>query len=613
MSTIPINLNSNTLQPSQPPAQPTSGNVASLANPNTLNNLKNSQSPKTFGDQVKKEAASKVKQGLVQSTLARLYSEKARLIKEEIQLDIEHQITLQKLQQQNTPKKQVKNGQTVDIPAELSDEEYQRAVEVENENYQVAKEQIKTQKDQNQKDIDNYLKDPFKKQRDERTKRQQAKKQKQTRNKEEKSKAKKARVKAVLGNAKKSLAPILALLLTNKIAELVAQNSKIKKLVDDTNAIIIDANESGDPTKLNNAKLARDNAIKIIQDNESKILKIRDQINRIGTYIRIFTIIVTIISAIPIPTAVPPGIGIPTNLIIKLVKILDKANRILLTLSALIPILIACLEKAINILRDLKAQLLDINGQLEAIAVSGVPGTESLLNSNEGTGGSIGGANVSNGTAVDDNGLPIEYKGFKFAIREETGPKAIVVRGNKRRYAVAIDVNRVEVLKSDLSFTLDPNDLIEQLKIAIDRMVLKSDGTLSDPNNPNNIDSVNIGGLSNKNNTGTPLVSNKGPIVVGLDQLNNTSGLNSLVNSLSTLAQTPPQPYTVKAPAGTRGEIPLIPRDEALFIARSFIVFPPIMIPGALDALYIIKKDKEWRAKYKAYQRRNQDTINSIS
>ena len=61
-----------------------------------------------------------------------------------------------------------------------------------------------------------------------------------------------------------------------------------------------------------------------------------------------------------------------------------------------------------------------------------------------------------------------EYKGFKFALREENNPK-FEVRGNKRHYAVALDTNNVEVLKSDSSFTLDPNDLIEQLKLIIDR------------------------------------------------------------------------------------------------------------------------------------------------
>lgn len=579
--------------PNVPITPPTPGNVASLANPSTLSNLKNSVSPQVFGDQIKDTGKSLVVKGLTQSTLTRLYAEKASLIQEGIQLEIDHQKNLISLEIRNTPKKQVQNGQTIEIPAELNDEEYQNFVTLENQSYEETKKNIQKRKDQNQKAIDDFLKDPFKKQKDEIKKRKEALKQKLKRNKGEKSKARKAKIKAVLKNARKSLVPILTLLLTNKVAELIAQNSKIKKLVDDTNAIITEANESGDPTKLNNAKLARDNAIKIIQDNEAKITKIRDQINRISTYITIFNLIVTIISAIPIPTAVPPGIGIPTNLIIKFVKILDKANRILLSLSALIPILITCLEKAIGILQDLKAQLLNINGELEAASISGIPGTENLLNSN----GSI--------AATSDNGIfPTEYKGFKFAIKDEERPKVTVRGGYKRRYAVAIDVNNVEVLKSDLSFTLDPNDLIDQLKIIIDRLGLKDGNSpiYNNPNNPsnsNNTDNNTIDGLSNERNIGS-LISP-------------ASSLNSLVSSLTSLTAKPPQPEEIRAPAGTTATVPLSIQQVAAFTARSLVTVPPPLLPGALDAIFILGKNKSWQDKYKEYQRKNQNTTNSIS
>jgi hypothetical protein len=64
------------------------------------------------------------------------------------------------------------------------------------------------------------------------------------------------------------------------------------------------------------------------------------------------------------------------------------------------------------------------------------------------------------------------YKGFKFKIKEEQN-QAFVVKGNKRRYAVATDRDGVEVLKSDFSFTLDPNDLVDQLKLVIDQRNLQ--------------------------------------------------------------------------------------------------------------------------------------------
>jgi len=65
------------------------------------------------------------------------------------------------------------------------------------------------------------------------------------------------------------------------------------------------------------------------------------------------------------------------------------------------------------------------------------------------------------------------YKGFRFQIKEEQDPR-FVVRGTiKRRYAVAINKQGVEVLKSEYSFTLDPNDLVDQLKLVIDRQNLQ--------------------------------------------------------------------------------------------------------------------------------------------
>ena len=461
--------------PNTPPAPSTVGNIASLISPLILSNLKSASSPKAFGQQLTNTAKQQVVQAAAHSTIAMLYEEKAFLIKEGITLDVTHQYTLLKLQQENTPAKRVENGQTVDIPPKINNEEYTAAVVIENTNYALAKKNLQERKDKNQKNIDDYLKDPFAKQKAEKKKRQAARMKAKSRTKAEKKKARKDKSKAVLKNAKKSLVPILTLLLTNKIAELIAQNDKIKELVDKTNAIIIDANQSGDQTKLNNAKLARDTAIKIIQNNEAKITKINTQISQIAKYINIFSIIVNIISAIPIPTAVPPGIGIPVNLIMKLVKILQKASDILLALSALIPILTTTLDKAITILEDYKAQLLEINGQLDKAAVSGNPSTSTLSNVG------VSGADAQFGS------FPTEYKGFKFAIREENNPK-FNVRGNKRHYAVAIDVDGVEVLKSESSFTLDPNDLIEQLKLTIDDKDLYT-GTGNNPQ-PGNSDNA---------------------------------------------------------------------------------------------------------------------------
>ena len=443
----------NIISSTPPPPVPKPGDISSLVSPNTLSNLNSSIAPKAFGDQLKNKAKSTVVAAATQSTIVRLNKIKVDLIQEEILLDLNHQKELLSLNQKNTPAKKVVNGQTVDIPPQLSDEEYQAAVIAEDINYKAAKENIQKKKEANQKDIDDYLNDPFKKQKDAKKKRQEDRNKRQVKTKAEKQKARQKKAKSILANGKKTLVPILTLLLTNKIGEIIAQNDIIQILVDNTNKIIENANLSNEQVQLENAKLSRNNAITVIQNNENKILKISEQIRTISLYIRIFDTIITIISNIPIPTSTGvPGVpGIPINLIMKLVKILDKATKIVLALSALLPLITSSLEKAISILEDYKAQLLPINGIID---------TTSALTQTLNT-------NLTFGT---DYGT---YKGFKFALKEENNPK-FVIRGNKRRYAVAIDKDNVDVLKSDLSFTLDPNDLIEQLKLKIDSLNLSS-------------------------------------------------------------------------------------------------------------------------------------------
>ena len=98
------------------------------------------------------------------------------------------------LQQQNTPTKKIVNGQTVDVPPQLNDEEYQQAVKVENKNYEDAKKDLQERKDNNQKELDIFLKDPFQKQKKELEKRKKARKKAQTRNKAERRKARKVKL-----------------------------------------------------------------------------------------------------------------------------------------------------------------------------------------------------------------------------------------------------------------------------------------------------------------------------------------------------------------------------------------------------------------------------------
>ena len=61
----------------------------------------------------------------------------------------------------------------------------------------------------------------------------------------------------------------------------------------------------------------------------------------------------------------------------------------------------------------------------------------------------------------------LDYNGFRFYLREENNIN-FIVRGYKRRYAVALDSLDREVIQSDYSFTLEPEVLVEQIKVEID-------------------------------------------------------------------------------------------------------------------------------------------------
>jgi hypothetical protein len=60
-----------------------------------------------------------------------------------------------------------------------------------------------------------------------------------------------------------------------------------------------------------------------------------------------------------------------------------------------------------------------------------------------------------------------DYKGFKFYLKEEYNLN-FVVRGYKRRYAVVTDLSGREIIQSDYSFTLEPEVLVDQIRVEID-------------------------------------------------------------------------------------------------------------------------------------------------
>jgi hypothetical protein len=123
-------------------------------------------------------------------------------------------------------------------------------------------------------------------------------------------------------------------------------------------------------------------------------------------------------------------------------------------------IALVLLEKEVSALQDLINQLHAINQVLDDKAAQlNQEDLNSLIDSIGYTG----------------NDYP-EYKGFKFAIKEEQtlgAAQAVVVKGIKRHYAVAINRDGSEVVRSENSFTQDPQVLVDSVKIIIDQQNLQ--------------------------------------------------------------------------------------------------------------------------------------------
>ena len=419
-------------------------NIGSVISPDVLKTISSAVVIKTFGDQLINKAKKKV----ISTVLG-----KAQELKDQIQ-----EIVVLKIKVWSDHGTELKRLEVLLKEKQITQEQYDTAVAKENEAYKNKLEDLEKLDLKLKEDLAKILADPLAKIKLKLNLRKLKKLKRKTRNKAERAKARRALAKKLAINAAKTLAPIIALQIANKFAAVLSQRAQLEKLVDQVNAYIEQANT---PETIAIATNLRNNAITLINNSINKLTNLEKTIAQISLYITIFTAVVAILSAIPIPTAVPPGIGIPVNVITRIVKSLEKAAKLIASLSVITVIAITILESEVAKLNDLIERLKAVNQLLDS---------KSATNLNEQELADLSNAFLPVGGEFE------MYKGFKFAIKEEQtlgAQQAIVVKGNKRRYAVAINRDGTEILKSDNSFTLDPNDLIDQLKLIIDQRNLQ--------------------------------------------------------------------------------------------------------------------------------------------
>jgi hypothetical protein len=206
---------------------PNNTNISSVISPDVLKNISNAAAIKTFGDQLVNKAKDKVI-SVVEGKIGEIEKKIEDIIKKTVTLGIDHSTELKRLEVLH------KNKQ-------LTDEQYNEAVIVENAAYDLAVENSKNEKIKLKEDLAKIISDPKRKIKEERLKRKNRIKQKRTKNKAERAKARRNLAIKVAKNAAKTLAPIIALQLTNQLIAVISQRGKLETLVNQVNNYITSA------------------------------------------------------------------------------------------------------------------------------------------------------------------------------------------------------------------------------------------------------------------------------------------------------------------------------------------------------------------------------------
>ena len=411
-------------------------NISSVISPDILKTISTATAIKTLGNQLidqNKEKILSIALGKVQQ----LTNQIAEIVILEQKVEFNHGLELKRLDILLKQK-------------QITQEQYDKAIKIEKVAYDEKKKDLEKLRLKFQEDKNNIINDPFRKIKEKANARKLRRAKRKSRTKAEKAKAKRDLARKVISNAAKTLAPIIALQLANQFASIISQRSKLEVLVDQVNVYIDQANT---PDTVAIATNLRNNTIALINSTINKLNSLQKTLGIISISLTIFNTLIPLLNRTAPLTVIgtPPGVPIVTMVVHD--EIRNKKQRLeklVPALSAVLSIATVALTNEIEKLNELILKLRNVN--LDGLDQQQLTDLTSSIYTN-----------------VDGFS---SYKGFNFKIKEQQN-QAFVVKGNKRRYAVAVNRNGVETLKSELSFTLDPQDLVDQLKLIIDQRNLE--------------------------------------------------------------------------------------------------------------------------------------------
>lgn len=414
---------------------PSNINISPILSQNVLKTVSDSTAIKAYGNQLKDKAKEKII-SYVGNKADEIQAEINSLKQDSINVGVNYGEEVKKINK-NRPQYPTK-------------ELYEKDLRIAKASFEAETKLINSRVEQLEKDLKNILKNPYNQIKDQQKKIKKDIAGIKKKIKESSIKANKDLVKQVVSNTAKGLVPIISLTIANSFLGLIEQRKKLEELVNTINEYI--DTKVKDQQTVEIATNLRNGAIKLIDNNIQKLNKIKKLLEKIAKILVISSLAIKLIYLIPVPLS---------PLILKILLITEKLISGLAALISIVTILLA--NEIIN-LTELKEKLNQISLKLDTKAINDL--TEQQLTD-------LSNTFLPLGTDPENKSSQFSsYKGFNFKIKEEQNPQ-FVVKGNKRRYAVAIDRYNVEILKSEYSFTLDPQDLIEQLKLVIDQQNLQ--------------------------------------------------------------------------------------------------------------------------------------------
>ncbi len=260
----------------------------------------------------------------------------------------------------------------------------------------------------------------------------------------------------LIGNLKSTLIPLVLTLIAQfgitKVSKLIANGKTKADDVKDQISCPTPEELSKIISRKNKTVKQLNNALKII-DNTTKALGIT------GGVITSLEIAFTILKNLPIPSSVPPGIGLPINAILGVQDGKDTIGKIITSLKTTNAGLLVVLV----LLRQVLTQAVQYLSLLDSLVQHCSPGTPQEQISGELI-------RLTQQQATQSSPVVTVVNGFTMGVETEVTDKSL-----KRRRATATNKNGVVMLQGDWSFSSVDQILIDELVFYIQQNNLKAD------------------------------------------------------------------------------------------------------------------------------------------